>query len=198
MTAIIASLFELSWSLSSYHRSLRRSVPDKKNMTHCGAFLQFIWRFFTIGSRIIAVALFTAEYGYWICPIAIGHWGIMTIWIMHQGTRFCDNKLGEPRPCQEYLFNMILGTIYFFCFLNVKDEPTRYKYLSYYIISFIENASLILLWYIKSDPNKWYHIPALVGVFGAFAAGIMFMFIYYWCFHPNGRPLWVNRAARCC
>jgi hypothetical protein len=93
---------------------------------------------------------------------------------------------------------MIIGAIYLFCFLNVKDEPTRYKYLSYYIIAFAENISLILLWYFKNDPTKWYHIPALVAVISAFAAGILFMLIYYWFFHPNGRPLWINRAARCC
>jgi hypothetical protein len=198
MAAIISSLIELSWSIASYNRALRRSTPDKRNTTRFGTILQFLWRVCTIGSRVLAVALFMSEYSYWLCPIGIGHWGVMTIWIMHQQTRFCDNDRGDPRPCHEYLFNMIIGAIYLFCFLNVKDEPTRYKYLSYYTIAFAENISLILLWYIKSDPTKWYHTPALVTVISAFFAGILFMLIYYWFFHPNGRPLWINRAARCC
>lgn len=200
--AIITSLLELSWALASYHRAVRRSAPDKRNMTKIGTTLQFLWRLFVISSRALAVALFTVEYGYWLVPIAVGHWGVMSIWIMHQGTRFCDTLQG-PSPCEEYLFNMIIGTIYLFCFINVKDEPTRFKYLAYYVIVLAENGSLISLWYAKTsaDPIKaalWYHVPAFAGVFGAFFMGIFFMLIYYRFFHPNGRPLWKNEAASCC
>ncbi|XP_054153676.1 XK-related protein 6-like [Oppia nitens] len=198
MSAIITSLLSMSWSLAQYNRALRRVSNDKLNMSRMATIVQFLWRFCTIGSRVLAVALFISEYSYWVCPVAIGHWGIMTIWVMHQQTRFCDSERGDPRPCFEYMFNMMIGAIYLFCFINVKDEPTRYKYLSFYIIVFSENLSFIILWYIRSDPIKWYHMSALVTVLGAFGCGILLMLIYYWFFHPNGRPLWINRAARCC
>lgn len=122
---------------------------------------------------------------------------------MHQGTRFCDTESGEQRPCHEYLFNMVIGAIYLLCFLNVKDEPTRYKYCAFYVIAFVENTTLISLWYLRvaGDPLRvtlWYLVPSMAGVVGAFCAGMIFMFLYYRFFHPNGKPLWVNRAARCC
>jgi hypothetical protein len=198
MASILSSLFEISWSIASYNRALRRSTPNKRNATRFATIVQFLWRFCTISSRVLAVGLFISEFSYWVCPVAIGHWGIMTIWLMHQQTRFCDTDTGEARPCQEYLFNMIIGAIYLFCFVNVKDEPTRYKYLAYYLIAFVQNISFIVLWYLKSDPLKWYHIPALIAVVAAFLLGILLMLIYYWFLHPNGRPLWINRAARCC
>ncbi|CAG2103222.1 unnamed protein product [Medioppia subpectinata] len=198
MAAIISSLFEMSWSMASYNRALRRSTPNKLNVSRMATITHFLWRFCTIGSRVLAIALFTSEYSYWVCPVAIGHWGVMTIWIMHQQTRFCDSERGDQRPCHEYVFNMIVGAIYLFCFLNVKDEPTRYKYLSFYTIVFSENISFIILWYVRSDPLNWYHTPALATVLGAFGVGMLLMLIYYWFLHPNGRPLWVNRAARCC
>ncbi|RWS27213.1 hypothetical protein B4U80_04591 [Leptotrombidium deliense] len=190
----MSSLFEISWSLASYHRALRRSVPEKRNMTKLATL---------VVSRVVAIALFTSEYGYWLLPFAVGHWGVMTIWVMHQGTRFCDTERGDPRPCEEYLFNMVVGAIYLICFLNVKDEPTRFKYLAYYLILFFENSILITLWYMKtsSDPLKslfWFHAPAFATVISAFCMGIVFMLIYYRFLHPNGRPLWINRAARCC
>lgn len=48
LVAIGSSLFEISWSLASYQRALRRSVPDKRNMTKMGTLLQFCWRLLTI------------------------------------------------------------------------------------------------------------------------------------------------------
>ncbi|XP_076319297.1 XK-related protein 4-like isoform X2 [Tachypleus tridentatus] len=88
VASVISSLFELSWALAFYQRALRRSVLDKKNMTRIGTALQFLWRFCTIGARVLALALFTSEYKLWIVPVCVGHWGIMTVWIMHQHTDF--------------------------------------------------------------------------------------------------------------
>ncbi|XP_077522823.1 XK-related protein 6-like [Amblyomma americanum] len=193
-----SSLFELCWSLASYHRALRRSVPDKHNMSRLGSALQFFWRLGTVASRAGALALFASQYKYWLLPACIGHWGVMTVWVMHQGTRFCDSDAGRPRPCREYLFNMLIGAIYLFCFLNVKDEPTRYKYSAYYVIAFLENTALIVLWYFRADPALWYRLPLLIGVIGSFVVGILFMLIYYRFFHPNGRLPLYNPIARCC
>ncbi|OQR71258.1 XK-related protein 6-like [Tropilaelaps mercedesae] len=144
LASAVSSLVSIALSLSSYHRALRRSVPDKYNMSRTGATLQFIWRFnpslaevivtlepsslaklCTVGSRIICIALFTSEYTFWLIPLCVGHWGVMSVWVMHQGTRFCDTDSGQPRQCEEYLFDMLIGAIYLVCFLNVKDEPTR-------------------------------------------------------------------------
>ena len=211
LASIISSLIYISWSLASYHRAVRRCIPSKRKMSVMAIILQILWRFFTLTSRLVAIGLFISAYSYWILPIAIGHWGVMTIWIMHQGTSFCRSEQ------LEYLFNMIIGTVYLFCLLNIKDEPTRYKYSAYYVIVFIENTLFIALWYMKvtshslssiigvGSPSPMQSITvnhtALAiasGVFGSFFAGIVFMLLYYRFFHPNGRPLWANKAAKCC
>ncbi|KAJ6218624.1 hypothetical protein RDWZM_009781 [Blomia tropicalis] len=201
IAVIVCSLIELSWSIASYHRSLRRASMDKRNMSAIGVLLQFIWHAGTIGSRLMAVAMFITQYGAWLAPISIGHWGVMTIWIMHQGTQF----MNEPHHCSEYLFNMLVGTIYMIQFLNVKDEPTRYKYLWYYVITGVENVTLIILWSTRATENvefnlHWLRLPPIliIIVFALFMIGIIAMQLYYWFAHPNGRPLWNNKAARCC
>lgn len=181
----------VSWSLACYHRALRRSVGNKRNMTCAAVLLQFLWRLFTLSSRLVSIGLFVSAYSYWILPIAIGHWGVMTIWVMHQGTHFCQNEQFE------YLFDMVIGVIYLFCFLNIKDEPTRYKYTGYYLIKFTENCLFAFLWYFKV-----YHSPAnsstlhfsnqhaiavVASVLSSFLIGILFMLIYYRYFHPNAK-----------
>ncbi|XP_013775682.2 XK-related protein 4-like [Limulus polyphemus] len=198
LASIVASLFELSWSLASYHRALRQSVENKRNMTWSGMSVQFLWRYCTTAARVLSLALFASEYGYWMFPVCIGHWGIMTVWVMHQQTSFCDSETGEKRQCEEYLFNMAIGAVYLFCFLNVKDEPTRLKYLAYYIIVFIENSLMIILWYLRTDPSVWYHLPALICVFLSFSLGITFMLLFYRFCHPETNIPYRNRPATCC
>ena len=192
-----------------------------------GSMLIFAWRFFIIASRVFAIVLFTSRFGYWMIPIAIAHWGIMTVWIMHQGTNFCSQTSvssssrrgaqhnSHDKPCQEYLFNMIIGIVYLICFIPVKDEPNRWKYIFFYTITFTENFVFTLSWFYSLNYNlishsllrhhhhlhqqlPWFAYPSLVFVFGSFFLGIFFQILYYRYFHPNGKPLLVNRAARCC
>ncbi|XP_076308740.1 XK-related protein 4-like [Tachypleus tridentatus] len=198
LASVAASLFELSWSLVFYHRALRQSVESKRNITWRGMSVQFLWRYCTTAARVLSLGLFASEYGYWMFPVCIGHWGIMTVWVMHQQTSFCDSETGEKRQCEEYLFNMVIGAVYLFCFLNVKDEPTRLKYLTYYIIVFIENSSMIILWYLRTDPSLWYHLPALICVFVSFSLGITFMLLFYRFCHPETNIPCRNRPATCC
>lgn len=195
----MTSLAQISWSLCSMQRAMRRMTSGKRNMTKTGTILQFMWRFLTIGSRVAAITLFTSRFGFWIVPVAIGHWGVMTVWIMHQGTNMCDDpKSGRCRPCREYMLDMMIGAIYLICLIPVRDEPTRYKYTAFYAITFAQNTVFTLCWYFALHEQVWYADPALVWVFGSFGLGIFFMLLYYRYFHPNGKLLRVNGTATCC
>ena len=74
-------------------------------------------------------------------------------------------------------------------FFNAKEAQTRYKYLLYYTFSFVENSSIILVWFLYTPPSTWYVIPALTGHYLTFFGGIMFMLCYYLWFHPTGIDL---------
>ena len=102
----------------------------------------------------------------------------------------------------ELVYNNKLKRIFFFSFFNAKDEPTRYKYLFYYTFCLLENTILIGLWALhwhgfitygtysgldlQKDSASWYFYPGIVGHYLAFFAGIMFMVLYYYFFHPSG------------
>lgn len=122
---LVSSLVELSLSQSSYHRALRRSSPLKHNMTKLGAFVQFLSHCCVIASRVLALAAFASQFKYWIFVFCAIHWTIMTTWLLMQKTTFCATSLGQPRLLEEMVFNVIIAGIYLFCFINVKDEPTR-------------------------------------------------------------------------
>ncbi|CAL1284390.1 unnamed protein product [Larinioides sclopetarius] len=182
---LVSALVELSLAQSAYHRARRRATPLKQNMTKIGTAVQFFSHCCVIASRVMALAAFASTYGHWIFVFAGIHWGLMTAWLMCLKTSFCVSSTGQPRPFEEFIFNIVVGVIYVFCFVNVKDEPTRWKYATYYFIIWVENLVLILLWYLRSDSDIWFRIPLLSAVILGLALGLIFLVIYYKYLHPN-------------
>lgn len=180
MFSVVASLISLSWSLVSYLRILRMSLPTKVNMSWPGTIVHFFWRLFMIASRVLALALFASQFTYYIGIVCLCHWLVMFLWIISMKTAFCnDNRL------EELFYNAVLGVIFIFCYFNPVDSPTRRRYSFYYSFIFIENSLLMLLWYRACDVNKWYRLPGFASFFVCFFLGLVFMVIYYLTLHPT-------------
>ena len=210
VVSVVSSLFSLAWSLVVYHRSLRYTLPEKKNLHWKGSVLQFLWHFSSITARVIALSLFAALFPMWIGPACLAHWLIMSIWVIFQNTTACTTKVLSlffyqfPNlsanifycglQCEELLFCFVLGAIYIFSFFNAKEERTRWKYFIYYTFCFLENSALMLLWFLfaqeiifdgNNQTTAWYFYPAIIGHYAAFFSGLAFMLIYYIYFHPS-------------
>lgn len=177
----LVSLSSLAWGLEAYHKALRESRLDKKNINYIAVGFRMMWRSFTITSRVISMALFASLYKWIIFPIVGVHWLLMTIWLVIQKTDFCSTQV------EELFFDAVIGIVYIFSFFNMKEGHTRYRAAFFYIIVFIENTVMFALWYhYDGKPYmKWYTIPALVFVWGGFVMGLFFMLSYYCCLHPN-------------
>ncbi|XP_076333882.1 XK-related protein 6-like isoform X3 [Tachypleus tridentatus] len=208
--SILFSLISLSTSLVSYQSALRRSLPNKNDLSKIGKVVMFMWRLFVIASRVVALSLF-ASYN----PIALGifcgiHWIVMTLWIISMKTDFYDNKY------EEYLYDAVLGVQFIFCYFNPVDSPTRSRITIYYILVFIENTILMFIWYYNSSPDLWYHVVAMCFQFISFPIGIVFMveckkktsimttisflcvLIYYLMCHPTGNiEVWRTNKRKC-
>ncbi|KAI2810112.1 XK- protein 6 [Blomia tropicalis] len=114
IVSVNASLISLSWSLVSYLRILRMSLPNKVNMNWPGTIIQFHWRLFMIASRVLALALFASIYTYYIGIVCTIHWFVMFLWIVSMKTNFCNNLL------EELFYNAVLAGIYY-----LKLHPTN-------------------------------------------------------------------------
>ena len=105
----------------------------------------------------------------------------MTIWIVYQKTDFTDTKY------EEVLYNVAMGFVHIFCFLNMQHSPTRYRLAIFYTVTYVENAILIALWYKEPESQtRIYAVPALVVILLGFFVGPYFMCFYYRFFHPTG------------
>lgn len=134
-----------------------------------GIAFQFIWRFFSIASRVLALALFASEFRFYISIVCGIHWLLMFIWIVSMRTNFCDNRV------EELGYNAVLAVMFIFCYFNPVDSPTRRRYAVYYAFMFCENVILMSLWYVNCNESKWYRQIAMGGYFALFILGLFFM-----------------------
>lgn len=193
VAACIASLVSLSWSLVSYQRSLRLSLPDKTPLSWQGISVQFLWRLFVIAARVLALALFAASYDWYIGIICGIHFLLMFLWIVTMKTSFSGFSTNR---CEELGYNGVLAVMFIFCYFNPVDNPTRYRYTIYYSFMFVENTLLMVLWYLKADPSVWYLYPAIFGHYLSFFTGLLFMVAYYLLLHPSGKiKVFRNRSV---
>ncbi|OQV22900.1 XK-related protein 6 [Hypsibius exemplaris] len=189
IVSIFTSWISLATAMATFHRAQRFSQHAKGSMSFAGTLMQFGWHLFIFESRVIAIALFTVRFPLWGPVVCTVHVLLMIVWVFTMRTEFCPNRW------LEYLYNVAVGCLYLFAFLNVKDTPTRWKYLFYYGVYYAENVILITLWYTftQDEEEHWFRKPALGAVVGGFWIGIfVFMIPYYMFLHPD-KGLWIRK-----
>lgn len=132
---------------------------------------------------MLALSLLAAIYPVWMGCLCAVHWGVMAFWLAlgnHQ-TAACSNR------CEELLLSTALGLAYVIAFISPRDGQTRYVYLVYYLVCFMENTAALVVWYITKNSSGNYVL--YYGAAGAqvvtFLLGLIFMLIYYRFCHPS-------------
>lgn len=91
-------------------------------------------------SRVLALSLLASIYEAWMGVVIALHWGMMSVWLaLGQQQTACSNR------CEE-LLSAALGLAYIVAFISPRDGPTRYVYLAYYLICFMENTAALVVW----------------------------------------------------
>ncbi|KAL0277481.1 UNVERIFIED_CONTAM: hypothetical protein PYX00_004743 [Menopon gallinae] len=182
--AIICSIMSISWALTSYHRSVRLAREDKEKLSTTSAIMMFCWNLFSTLSRVLALSLLATLYPAWFMTICAAHWVVMSLWLglVHHQTAICGNL------CEEIIFHIALGLAYVIAFISPKDGPTRYSYLAYYLVCFMENTAALVVWCVAgtSAQNPELHYGVVGVQISSFILCISFMVSYYKYYHPSG------------
>ncbi|KAF5396010.1 hypothetical protein PHET_11270 [Paragonimus heterotremus] len=200
------SWLSLAWSLTHYQSALRSSRVEKANLTWLGSMLYFGWKAGLLASRILALALFAAiARGLWFSVLSCAHWMLSVSWLVIRGTTFCSPV---PRTLPECLFDIVLGAVYCFDVVNVREGHSRLWYLTYYSLVGLENLVMTLVWSMyttksrvngNSERPMWLiRTPSLsawirdvpdwvlpTAVVGSFVFGLSMMLAYYMFAHPS-------------
>jgi len=149
-------------------------------MTSIGSIGNFLWRACEVGPRVIILALFASYFTYWLLIAAIVHWIGMSLWLCCQKSKFYETKFDQ------FVFNVTVGYISIFCFLNVIDGQTRFRVIPYYIVFYTQNFMMLLsCTYFTNDKSAWFHFVAISIVALGCLLHIIFQLSYYLLCHPK-------------
>uniref|UniRef100_A0A8C3X0Z7 XK-related protein n=1 Tax=Catagonus wagneri TaxID=51154 RepID=A0A8C3X0Z7_9CETA len=164
----------------------------------------FLWRSFEIATRVIVLVLFTSVLKAWVViDVLINFLSFFFYpWILF----WCS---GSPFPENIEKALSRVGTTIVLCFLTllyaginmfcwsavqlkinspdlISKSQNWYRLLVYYMLRFIENAFLLLLWYLyKTDIYMYVCAPLLLlQLLIGYCTAILFMVVFYQFFHP--------------
>ena len=140
----------------------------------------FVWRACETGGRVLCIAMFASAFDLWVFGILVFHWIVISCWLMNQHTTFYAQR------CLEKMFNIICGYVMIFCFLNLREGHTRFRFLIFYFIFYVENFFMLAFWFrFTPDLGAWFHIWGFIVVLICFVLHVIFQLLYYTCFHPT-------------
>ncbi|VDI65530.1 Hypothetical predicted protein [Mytilus galloprovincialis] len=179
----VLSLTSVAFSLTAYSDALKMAYKEHHTRSWFGVTILTLWQSWMLLSRVTALVVFSLVFQAWVFLGMGVHWIFMTFWITMQNAEYGDTA------CEKRLFNSISGFIYIFCFLNLKEGPSKSRMAAFYCFILAENALMMLLWFIYKPESTpaWLEITSLSLVFGGFVLGGILMIGYYCCCHPTGR-----------
>ncbi|GAB5584518.1 endoplasmic reticulum membrane adapter protein XK [Panthera pardus] len=164
----------------------------------------FLWRSFEIATRVIVLVLFTSVLKAWVVMVVLINFFSFFLypWILF----WCS---GSPFPENIEKALSRVGTTIVLCFLTllyaginmfcwsavqlkinnpdlISKSQNWYRLLVYYMLRFIENAFLLLMWYLyKTDIYMYVCAPLLIlQLLIGYCTAILFMLVFYQFFHP--------------
>ena len=174
------------------------NAVKKARLSWAGYLTVIFWHLFMIIARGLAFSLFATLYGAYVFLIAGVHYFVMVYWMYWQHARIFKRRPEDfdevtstrtPSklfcfPFKNYGIEFIVAAFNIFFHFKIKDSGFI-NLVPFYLLTFVENTIMILLWYFGYDYH-WYSIPSLVIVFTAFSIGLVLLGSYYLCCQSRG------------
>ncbi|XP_004440635.1 PREDICTED: XK-related protein 5 [Ceratotherium simum simum] len=188
----LCSWSALSWALVCYARFMGSMKPGRLSMPWTALLCQQLWRMGMLGARVLSLVLFFKAYHVWVLVVGGAHWLVMTFWLVAQQSDIIDST------CHWRLFNLLVGAVYVFCYLNFWDSPSRNRMATFYTIMLLENVILLLLATDFLQGASWTSLWTTAGVLSGFLIGSVSLVIYYSLLHPKSTDIFQGFVRKSC
>ncbi|XP_068597221.1 XK-related protein 5b [Brachionichthys hirsutus] len=172
-------LLSLAWALVLYARACSLIRPGHLQMTPAAILCRLLWRVGMLGSRFAVLMLFTRIFKQWILGVIGVHWLGTTFWMVAQQTDIIRST------SRWRIFNLVLGAVHIFLYLNVKYGQSRCRVAGFYTAMFLENAFLLLASSWLFTMATWDTVGIPAAVFCSFLIGLIALVLYYRFLHPK-------------
>ncbi|XP_059211636.1 XK-related protein 5-like [Centropristis striata] len=179
LACFVVCLLSLAWALVLYARACSLIRPGHLQMTPAAILCRLLWRVSMLGSRFAILMLFTRIFKQWVLGVIGVHWLGATFWMVSQQTDIIRST------SRWRIFNLVLGAIHIFLFLNVKYGQSRYRMAGFYLAMFIENAFLLLASSWLFTMVSWDTVGIPAAIFCSFLIGVIALVLYYRFLHPK-------------
>ena len=204
LIALVACVVSLVYTVLAFTTADRLS-GKKRRVVLSASVVQTIWYGCLVAARIIAFGLFAHAYGSYVFVVVAVHWIAVFFGLLNLRTTFCSDVTTEPRKSRWYLevpFNFIASCTFIFVYINLKKGNTRIPVTVYHVLTFIENTTMILLFYFDQS-QLWYAPWSIAIVSGFFLLGVFCMIIYFLVLHPEKTKTWYwigipRKGSDCC
>ena len=146
-----------------------------------------MWRLGTITSRVLVLVLYSTVYTYWVFLVVTLHWVTMMLWVLSRYAAFNKTKTEKLSRLQEVGLSIFVSYIHIFCYVNLEEQSTKVKIITFYSIMLVENILLLALWTlgerVTTSVVGWDRDKIFIAVSASFVLGLVFMVIYYKYFH---------------
>ena len=167
MVSLPVSFLSLAWT-SVVVDELVRSEEGDFHFSVKDTVLLFVTHLFILSSRLLAVALFTVSYKWWVTSVFIFHSMVITIC-----DAVCQCK-GQSFDSGKAFLSVLFACLYWLrddLSMRIGDENTQNKkkhlrrmQLVSNVLFVIENIIMILLFYFSHFPHTWYSLPVTIFV----------------------------------
>ena len=150
----------------------------------CWSFVAWLLSSISLGaymlvSRILALVLFASNFKHFVF-VVVGIHLLFSYFLLRQQKDYYFEGL-----VRDILLRCAFICINLFCFFPLEGERTRNWGIPYYLVTFIENSIMVLLWYFLSDFEKVFKMIMLITEWGTFLLGLVSVLLYYGVFHPS-------------
>lgn len=190
---------------------------DYKVRVKPGAYLcMVLWRGLEITTRITSLVLFSTALTFWVIPLGLGN---LLIFFFQPWVEFWARRASLPENVEKNfsklgttvvlcMVTLLYACINIFCWsavqLNLADhdliekQPRWIRLSVYYMLRFVENVVLIMLWYLfHSDFYSYICVPLLVvQLIVCYGLAVLFMLLFHQFCHP-ARKLFKHNVEDC-
>ncbi|XP_053999203.1 uncharacterized protein LOC128887387 [Hylaeus anthracinus] len=150
-----------------------------------GKFLCFLWWFFFILARILAIAVFYEFYPLYLCIVLGIHYGIMLTYLFYYAKYY---------DIITFFVNLWLGLVYI---VSLIEYRIKFKYadkwmLPYYLFVILQNTFLTLAWYMYADWDGFWYSYVFYVIFGSMTLCILSTTIYCALLKPKKRRVYTS------